>query len=59
VVCIRGKNKKATVLVILANKDIDNKNARIVAIVKYNLDVSNSNKIFIIACKDIKSICNT
>jgi transitional endoplasmic reticulum ATPase len=59
VVRVRGKNRKATVLVILANEDIDDGNARMAAIVRYNLDVSNSDKIFIIACEDIKSVCST
>jgi transitional endoplasmic reticulum ATPase len=59
VVRVKGKNRKTTVLVILADEDIDVGNARIAAIVRYNLDVSNNDKIFITACKDIKSVCST
>jgi transitional endoplasmic reticulum ATPase len=59
VVRVRGKNRKATVLVILADEDIDDGNARIAAIVRYNLDVSDGDKIFIMACEDIKSVCGT
>lgn len=56
VVRVRGKNRKATVLVILADEDIDDGNARITAVVRYNLDVSDGDKVFIMACRTIKSV---
>jgi hypothetical protein len=59
VVCVRGKNRKVTILIILANEDINSRNAKMAAVVRNNLNVSNSNKIFIIACFSIKGISST
>ena len=53
---MRGKNRKTTILIILANEDMDDGNARMLAIVRYNLDVSYSDKIYIMPCLDINSI---
>jgi hypothetical protein len=50
---VRGKNRKATVLIILADEDMDDRNARMAAVVRYNLDVSYGDKIFILACQGI------
>ncbi len=50
VVHVRGKNRKATVLIILADEDIDDGNAWISAIVRDNLDVSYGDKIRIMPC---------
>jgi transitional endoplasmic reticulum ATPase len=56
VVHVRGKNRKATVLIILADEDMDDGNARMSAVVRYNLDVSYSDKIRIMPCLDINSV---
>ena len=53
---VRGKTRKTTILIILADEDMDDGNARILAIVRYNLDVSYSDKIYIMPCLDINSV---
>jgi hypothetical protein len=44
------------VLVILADEDIDDRNARMAAVARYNLDVNDGDKVFIMPCQSIKSI---
>jgi hypothetical protein len=55
VVHVRGKTGKTTILIILADEDMDDGNARMSAIVRYNLDVSYGDKIRIMPCLDINN----
>ncbi len=43
-------------MIILAGEDMDNGNAKMSAIVRYNLDVSYGDKIRIMPCLDINSV---
>lgn len=56
VVHVKARNRKATVLVILTDEDMDNGNARVPAVEKYNLGVSDGDTVRIMPCLDIKSV---
>lgn len=56
-VLVRGKKRKDTVLIVLAEDDIDDGSARINRVVRHNLRVKHGDMITIHACPDIKYVC--
>lgn len=56
VVHVKSKSKRATVLIILADDNIDDGNARMADVVRHNLDVNDGDKISIMPCLDIKIV---
>lgn len=62
-VLVRGKKRKDTVLIVLADEDLEDGNARINRVVRHNLRVKHGDMITISPCPDIKyvrgaSICS-
>jgi transitional endoplasmic reticulum ATPase len=56
VVLVKGKNRRTTILIILANDDLDDGNAGMNNVVKFNLEVRNGDMITIQPCLDIKCV---
>ena len=55
-VLVRGKKRKDTVLVVLADEELDEGSARINRVVRHNLRVKHGDMITIHACPDIKYV---
>ncbi len=55
-VLVRGKKRKDTVLIVLADDDLDDGSARINRVVRHNLRVKHGDIITIHACPDIKYV---
>ena len=55
VVHVRGKNRKATLLIIHAHEDTDDGNAKTVAVVRYNLGVNDCDKILLWLVRVLKA----
>lgn len=53
-VLVRGKKRKETVLIVLADEELDEGSARINRVVRHNLRVKHGDVITISACPDIK-----
>lgn len=55
-VLVRGKKRKDTVLIVLADDDLDDGSARINRVVRHNLRVKHGDIITIHPCPDIKYV---
>lgn len=55
-VLVRGKKRKDTVLIVLADDDLDDGSARLNRVVRHNLRVKHGDIITIHACPDIKYV---
>lgn len=55
-VLVRGKKRKDTVLIVLADDDLDDGSARINRVVRHNLRVKHGDMITIHPCPDIKYV---
>ena len=55
-VLVRGKKRKDTVLVVLADDDLDDNSARLNRVVRHNLRVKHGDVITIHPCPDIKYV---
>ncbi|KKK18157.1 cell division cycle protein, partial [Aspergillus ochraceoroseus] len=53
-VLVRGKKRKETALIVLADDDLDDGSARINRVVRHNLRVKHGDMITVHACPDIK-----
>lgn len=58
-VLVRGKKRKDTVLIVLADDDLDDGSARINRVVRHNLRVKHGDVITIHACPDIKYVSHS
>lgn len=58
-VLVRGKKRKDTVLIVLADEDLDDGSARINRVVRHNLRVKHGDMITISPCPDIKYVRQT
>lgn len=58
-VLVRGKKRKDTVLIVLADDDLDDGSARINRVVRHNLRVKHGDIITIHPCPDIKYVGST
>lgn len=56
-VLVRGKKRKDTVLIVLADEELDEGSARINRVVRHNLRVKHGDMITIHPCPDIKYVC--
>lgn len=57
-VLVKGKKRKDTVLIVLADDDLDDGSARINRVVRHNLRVKHGDMITVHACPDIKYVCS-
>ena len=55
-VLVRGKKRRDTVLIVLADEDLDDGSARINRVVRHNLRVKHGDMITIQPCPDIKYV---
>ena len=55
-VLVKGKKRKDTVLIVLADDDLDDGSARINRVVRHNLRVKHGDVITVHACPDIKYV---
>ena len=55
-VLVRGKKRKDTVLVVLADDDLDDGSARLNRVVRHNLRVKHGDVVTIHPCPDIKYV---
>lgn len=55
-VLVRGKKRKDTVLIVLADEELDDGSARINRVVRHNLRVKHGDMITILPCPDIKYV---
>ena len=55
-VLVRGKKRKDTVLIVLADEELDDGSARINRVVRHNLRVKHGDMITIHPCPDIKYV---
>ena len=55
---VKGKKRKDTVLIVLADDDLDDGSARINRVVRHNLRVKHGDIIVVHPCPDIKYVCN-
>lgn len=55
-VLVRGKKRKDTVLIVLADDELDDGSARINRVVRHNLRVKHGDMITIHPCPDIKYV---
>ena len=55
-VLVKGKKRKDTVLIVLADDDLDDGSARINRVVRHNLRVKHGDVITIHPCPDIKYV---
>ena len=58
-VLVKGKKRKDTVLIVLADDDLDDGSARINRVVRSNLRVKHGDIITVHACPDIKYVSHT
>ena len=56
-VLARGKKRKDTVLIVLADDELDDGSARLNRVVRHNLRVKNGDIVTIHPCPDIKYVC--
>ena len=56
-VLVKGKKRKDTVLIVLADDDLDDGSARINRVVRHNLRVKHGDIISVHPCPDIKYVC--
>jgi transitional endoplasmic reticulum ATPase len=56
-VLVKGKKRKDTVLIVLADDDLDDGSARINRVVRHNLRVKHGDIITVHPCPDIKYVC--
>ena len=57
-VLVKGKMRKDTVLIVLADDDLDDGSARINRVVRHNLRVKHGDMVTVHACPDIKYVSN-
>jgi formylmethanofuran dehydrogenase subunit D len=57
-VLVKGKKRKDTVLIVLADDDLDDGSARINRVVRHNLRVKHGDVVTIHPCPDIKYVCD-
>src|SRR3954471_12968502 len=57
-VLVRGKKRKDTVLIVLADDDLDDGSARLNRVVRHNLRVKHGDIVTIHPCPDIKYVSN-
>lgn len=55
-VLVKGKKRKDTVLIVLADDELDDGSARINRVVRHNLRVKHGDMITVHACPDIKYV---
>src|SRR5262245_20936348 len=55
-VMVKGKKRKETVLIVLADDDLDDGSARINRVVRHNLRVKHGDVITVHPCQDIKYV---
>lgn len=58
-VLVKGKKRKDTVLIVLADDDLDDGSARINRVVRHNLRVKHGDIITVHPCPDIKYVSST
>ena len=58
-VLVKGKKRKDTVLIVLADDDLDDGSARINRVVRHNLRVKHGDIISVHPCPDIKYVCTS
>jgi transitional endoplasmic reticulum ATPase len=56
-VLVKGKKRKDTVLIVLADDDLDDGSARMNRVVRHNLRVKHGDIITVHPCPDIKYVC--
>src|SRR4051812_37726873 len=56
-VLVKGKKRKDTVLIVLADDDLDDGSVRINRVVRHNLRVKHGDIVTVHACPDIKYVC--
>lgn len=56
-VLVKGKKRKDTVLIVLADDDLDDGSARMNRVVRHNLRVKHGDIVTVHACPDIKYVC--
>ena len=56
-VLVKGKKRKDTVLIVLAEDDLDDGSARMNRVVRHNLRVKHGDVITVNPCPDIKYVC--
>ena len=57
-VLVKGKKRKDTVLIVLADDDLDDGSARMNRVVRHNLRVKHGDIVTVHACPDIKYVRN-
>ena len=57
-VLVKGKKRKDTVLIVLADDDLDDGSVRINRVVRNNLRVKHGDIITVHPCPDIKYVCH-
>ena len=55
---MKGKKRKDTVLIVLADDDLDDGSARMNRVVRHNLRVKHGDIVTVHACPDIKYVCS-
>lgn len=55
---VKGKKRKDTVLIVLADDDLDDGSARMNRVVRHNLRVKHGDVITVNPCPDIKYVCS-
>ena len=53
---VKGKKRKDTVLIVLADDDLDDGSARINRVIRHNLRVKHGDTVQVHACPDIKYV---
>lgn len=56
-VLVKGKKRKDTVLIVLADDDLDDGSARMNRVVRHNLRVKHGDVVTVNPCLDIKYVC--
>lgn len=57
-VLVKGKKRKDTVLIVLADDDLDDGSARMNRVVRHNLRVKHGDIVTVHPCPDIKYVCS-
>lgn len=57
-VLVKGKMRRDTVLIVLADDDLDDGSARVNRVVRHNLRVKHGDVITVHPCPDIKYVCS-
>lgn len=57
-VLVKGKKRKDTVLIVLADDDLDDGSARMNRVVRHNLRVKHGDVVTVHPCPDIKYVCS-